>query len=136
VTASSLLPRTSTDGAVRHPLTGEVEFTSSDALLAKHVAAVLDEHDPVTVDDVYEMLHGVPYAQRAGMSWVMSITVFLWLHDVAYGDRLAGSSSLNAGNYASGPELLLGYPAIIDDSVQGLRVRIGAAGHIDQDGDG
>jgi hypothetical protein len=107
------------DGVVRHPLFGQVEFTSTDHGLAEKVAADLDERSPVTVACIIGMLKAVPLAQRDHLEWVMPLCVLNVIRRMGYIRAFWAAFS------PAGPERLLGYPVVIDDSVEGLTVRTG-----------
>lgn len=108
-------PRAARDGVVRHPLTGRVEFESTDHGLARHVSETLDRHDPIDAAAVVmRMMYEVPPADRARMCWVMPSQVWRTLCAVPL--------PLFAEYRPTG--FLAGKPVVIDETTEGLTVRI------------
>lgn len=111
-------PRVARDGVVRHPLTGRLEFESTDHGLAAHVATTLDRYDPASVDVVFRMLYEVPPAQRRTMQWVAPLSVVSVLMEMQPGVCLAATAG-------EPPLFLAGRPLVVDDTAEGLSIRIG-----------
>jgi HK97 family phage major capsid protein len=115
------IPRRAVDGVVRHPLTGAVEFTTTDQGLAEKVAATLDEHSPVTPTWFYETLFAMPSAQRGDAEWVMSSATWVVIHVLAS----PAGSSLSVPPFPPGDSpYLLGQPIVLDEDATGVSLRV------------
>lgn len=101
---------------VRHPLSGAVEFTSTDAALAAASAEELDRRDPVTAGYIFMLLHTVPPVQRQGMTWVMPSGV--WLDVLRW---LTPTWPFQAG---ADELVLVGKPVELDEAAEGITVRL------------
>ena len=114
------IPRRAVDGIVRHPLTGAVEFTTTDQGLAEKVAATLDEHSPVTVAWFYETLLAIHPSQRWKYEWVMSTATRNVIRRVA---TAVGPLWIPVPSRDT-PEYLLGQPIELDEDATGVSLRV------------
>lgn len=116
------VPRVADNGVIRHPLSGEVEFASTDQTLAVQVAEELDRRDPVTAAYLYHLLFALPWAERQTVEWVMPARVRIAILEL---DRPAGwwVSYRNAEQAGAAATVLLGRPVVIDESSAGVWLR-------------
>lgn len=114
-----MIPREAVDGVVRHPLSGAVEFTSTDDALAKQVAATLDERAPVDeVAELTALYAALSPAQRKGARWVMPMDVWRRLVVATTCKESFWSYTLRE------PSLLLGLPYDLDGRAAGISLRV------------
>lgn len=115
------IPRTAVDGIVRDPLSGAVEFASTDQGLAEKVAATLDEHQPVTAARLFELLDAMPRGQRVRAEWVLSFVTWTTLRRHT---RSSGSAMAMRSVSPQVPDRLLGLPVVFDDNAVGITLRM------------